>query len=216
KRFLEGCARRLPTKILPDHLTWFGFVGSLMAGSAYVLTNWSKAYLWIASLGFVVNWLGDSLDGTLARVRKIQRPSYGFFMDHNMDALTALVIGVGAGMSPFVSFSVALLLLTGYFLLCIFTYINTYLKEVFKISYGGFGPTELRLALILLNTVFYFGNMEKSPVKLLGISLSCFDLLALGIVLVLFGLYFYFFLSARKEYEKVDPLHKTRSNTVWS
>jgi len=205
RRVLEQIARSLPRWILPDHLTCFGFMGAVIAGGAYILTNQAKGYLWLSSFGFIVNWLGDSLDGTLARIREIERPRYGFFIDHNMDALTALVIAIGAGLSPFVSFAVALLVLIGYYLLCIFTYINTYLKEVFKISYGGFGPTELRLSLILLNGLFFFLDTENPPIQVLGIGLKFFDLFALVVALFLFILYFYFLFSARREYERTEP-----------
>lgn len=205
RKVLEWMAARLPRWVVPDHLTWFGFFGALVAGAGYVFTNWGKGFLWVSSLGFVINWFGDSLDGTLARVRKIQRPTYGFFIDHNVDALTALVIGIGAGISPFVSLSVVLLILIGYYLLSIFTYINTYLREVFKISYGGFGPTELRLGIIVLNGLFYFIPTDNPSVRILGVTMKYFDLFALVVALVLFFLYFFFFLTARREYEKIDP-----------
>ncbi|AEJ60344.1 hypothetical protein Spith_0057 [Spirochaeta thermophila DSM 6578] len=205
RKVLEWIAARLPRWVVPDHLTWFGFFGALVAGAGYVFTNWGKGFLWVSSLGFVINWFGDSLDGTLARVRKIQRPTYGFFIDHNVDAFTALVIGIGAGISPFVSLSVVLLILIGYYLLSIFTYINTYLREVFKISYGGFGPTELRLVIILLNGLFYFIPTDNPSVRILGVTMKYFDLFALVVALVLFFLYFFFFLTARREYEKIDP-----------
>lgn len=204
RRLLEQIARSLPRWILPDHLTCFGFMGAVIAGIGYILTNQAKGFLWLSSFGFIVNWLGDSLDGTLARVRGIERPRYGFFIDHNMDALTALVIAIGAGCSPFVSFSVALIVLIAYYLLSIFTYINTYLKEVFKISYGGFGPTELRLSIILLNNLFFFIDMKNPSIQVLGIQLKFFDFFALAIALFLFILYFYFLLSARREYERIE------------
>jgi phosphatidylglycerophosphate synthase len=207
RKILERIARVLPSWVTPDLLTLVGFLGAVFAGIGYILTNWGKGFLWIASLGFVVNWFGDSLDGTLARVRQIQRPTYGFFIDHNVDALTALVIGLGAGISPFVSLSVVLLILIGYYLLSIFTYINTCLRDIFKISYGGFGPTELRLGLIVLNALFFFLKTENPPVKILGITLRYFDLFALVVALFLFYLYFYFFLTAHREYKKIDPPH---------
>ena len=208
RKVLERIARTLPSWVTPDLLTGFGFFGAVLSSTGYILTNWGKGFLWIASLGFVINWFGDSLDGTLARVRQIQRPTYGFFIDHNVDALTALVIVLGAGISPFVSLSVVLLILIGYYMLSIFTYINTCLRDTFKISYGGFGPTELRLGIIVLNTLFFFLNTDNPPIKILGISLKYFDLFALVVALILFYLYFYFFLTAHREYKKIDPPHR--------
>ena len=205
KRLLEWIATRLPRWMKPDHLTGIGLIGAFLAGAGYILSNWGKDFLWLSSFGFIVNWFGDSLDGTLARVRKIQRPTYGFYLDHNVDAITALVIALGAGISPFISFSVAMLVLVGYFLLCIFTYISTYLNKTFKISYSGLGPTELRLGIIIINSLFLFLPSENPNVVILGITLKFFDLFALGVAFVLIVLYLYYFFAEKKEYEKADP-----------
>lgn len=206
KKALVWMASRLPHWMNPDHLTIIGFAGALLSGLGYVLTNWNEAFLWLSSLGFVINWYGDSLDGTLARVRQIQRPKYGFFIDHNVDAITALVISVGAGISPYFSFSAVLLVLIGYLILCIFTYINTYLRGVLKISYSGFGPTELRLAIILLNTIVYFVPMEQNSIlEIKGVKLRFFDLAAVGVAIVLMVLYFYYFFQEKRKFELEDP-----------
>jgi hypothetical protein len=122
-----------------------------------------------------------------------------------MDAITAIIICLGAGMSPFVSFSVVMLILAAYFLLSIFTYINTYLHDTFRISYGGLGPTELRLGIIIINAFFFFMSPDHPDVVLLGIRLKFFDLFALSVALVLVVLYLYFFLMGRSEYKKADP-----------
>lgn len=205
KRVLVWMASRLPHWMNPDIMTSIGLAGSLLAGLGYVLSNWGKGFLWLSSFGFIVNWFGDSLDGTLARVRKIERPTYGFYIDHNVDAITALIIVIGAGISPFVTFSVVMLILAGYFMLCIFTYINTYLEGIFKISYSGFGPTELRLGVIIINVFFYFLPLENSQIFILGIKLKFFDLFALGIAFALMALYLIYFFIEKKKYERIDP-----------
>lgn len=204
KKVLVWMANRLSKWIKPDHLTGIGLIGAFLAGGGYVLSNFGKGFLWLSSFGFIINWFGDSLDGTLARVRKIQRPTYGFYLDHNVDAITALVIAIGAGISPFVSFSVVMLILVGYFLLCIFTYINTCLKGTFKISYSGLGPTELRLVIIFINSLFFFLPAKNPNIVFLGITLKFFDFFAIGIAVVLMVLYFYYFFAEKKEYEKAD------------
>ncbi len=209
KKVLLWLASRLPRWLNPDHLTTIGFIGSLMAGTGYFLTNWGKGFLWLASLGFIINWFGDSLDGTVARVRKSERPLYGFYIDHNIDALTALIICIGAGLSPYVSFSAVMLILAGYYLLSIFTYINVYLNEAFVISYYGFGPTELRLSIILINTLFFFLPLKNHPVTLLGITMKFFDIFVVGVALVLLILFLYAFFAGRKVYEKADEKTKT-------
>ena len=205
KKVLEWLSIRMPKWVTPDFLTGIGLAGALIASAGYALSNWGKGFLWLSSFGFVVNWFGDSLDGTLARFRKIERPKYGFYVDHNVDAITALIICIGAGLSPFVSFSVVMLLLAGYFMLCIFTYINTYLNEIFRISYSGFGPTELRLGVIIINTFFFFLPSNHPDVVLLGIKLKYYDLFALFVALVLMFLYLYSFLKGWREYKKADP-----------
>lgn len=205
KKVLMQMAGRLPSWVTPDHLTALGFFGSILSGAGYFLSNWGKGFLWLSSLGFVVNWFGDSLDGTLARVRNIQRPKYGFYIDHNTDAVTALIIVLGAGLSPFLTFSVVMLVLTGYLMLCIFTYINTYLNGVLKISYSGMGPTELRLGIIIMNTIFFFLPMENTIFEFEGLTLKFFDLFALAVSLILMILYFYNFFAEKKKYEKIDP-----------
>jgi len=205
KKALIWIAEHLPRWINPDSLTTIGFLGSVLAGAGYFLTNYGRGFLWLSSLGFVINWFGDSLDGTLARVRKIERPIYGFYIDHNMDAITALVICIGAGLSPYVSFSAVMLILAGYYLLSIFTYINVYLNEKFVISYYGFGPTELRLVIIILNSIFFFlpGEINRS-ITLLGIKMKYFDIFVAGVFLILLALYLYSFLMEKKNYEKLD------------
>jgi phosphatidylglycerophosphate synthase len=205
KTLLIWLANRLPLWVTPDMLTAIGFFGSIMSGAGYFFSNWGKGFLWLSSLGFIVNWFGDSLDGTVARVRKIERPTYGFYIDHNVDAMTAVIIVIGAGTSPFLTLSVVILVLIGYLLLSIFTYINTYLVGVLKISYSGLGPTELRLVIIIINTIFYFLPMENTILVFNGFKLKFFDLFALFVAFVLLTLYFYYFFAEKKKYEKVDP-----------
>lgn len=207
KRVLVWMANRLPQWINSDHLTWIGLFGAVISFVGYFLSNWGAEFLWISSLGFLVNWFGDSLDGTLARVRNAQRPIYGFYLDHNIDGLTVLLFCMGAGSSPYISFSVAMLVLAAYYLLSIFTYINTYLKGEFKIAYSSLGPTEFRLIVILINTLFIYLPTENPPVILLGIQMKLFDLFAIVIALVLFILYLWNFFTEKKKYEKADPHH---------
>lgn len=205
KKILIKLANIIPDKINPDHLTIIGFIGSIITGLSYYLTTFDRNFFWLASIGLVINWFGDSLDGTVARVRNIQRPLYGFFIDHNTDALTALVITLGAGLSPYFSLSLMLVLLIGYYLLSILTYINSILLKYFKISYGIFGPTELRLFIIFVNTILFF-TVENMPVlKFLGFKILLTDFFALIVCAALYILYFYYFLLVKKEYVALDP-----------
>lgn len=158
---LQWLAAHMPAWINPDILTGIGILGAVMIFFGYWLSNQMPTFLWLASLGFVINWFGDSLDGNLARYRQIERPKYGFFVDHTVDSFNEVLIVIGLGLSPYVTFSIACLGLIGYLLMSILVYIRTYVNGVFQLSYGKFGPTEVRVILILLNaTMFFWGIPE--------------------------------------------------------
>jgi phosphatidylglycerophosphate synthase len=183
---LQWLVARQPAWMNPDILTVIGASGALITFFGYWLTNYNPSFLWLASLGFFINWYGDSLDGTLARYRKIQRPRYGYFIDHTVDALTQVTIFLGLGLSPYLRFDVACLTLIGYLLLSIMVYVRTAVAGVFRISYARIGPTEMRMIAVLTNTfVFFFGN---PLVRLPFGELSVYDLvgasLAIGLLLV--------------------------------
>jgi archaetidylinositol phosphate synthase len=166
-RVLEWIARRLPAALKPDHLTALGVLAAIGIAAAYVLSNGDKAWLWAASALLVVHWLGDSLDGTLARVRKAERPRYGYYLDHLVDAFATAAIGIGLGLSPYMLLAVGLAIVVAYLILSINTYLETHAFGVFTLGYGRLGPTEARLALIALNTSIALGV----GVEILGVSL---------------------------------------------
>src|SRR5260370_6411919 len=162
--FLRALAPRVPRSIRANHLTAWGLIGAAGAGAAYALTTYNPAWLWVASAMLVVNWLGDSLDGTLARVRGTQRPKYGYYLDHVVDAFSTAMIGLGIGLSPYVDLGLALGLVVVYLALSINVYLESTVFGVFKISYGRIGPTEVRLLLIALNTLVVFWPSPTSLV----------------------------------------------------
>ena len=173
-RILRALAARMPRSIRSNHLTAIGTIGAAAAGIAYALTTYHPAWLWVASAMLVVNWLGDSLDGTLARVRGTQRPKYGYYLDHVVDAFSTAVIGLGIGLSPYVDLGLALGMVIVYLALSINVYLESSVFGVFKISYGRIGPTEVRLLLIALNTLVVFWPSPTSLVAnwTLGIILA--------------------------------------------
>ena len=173
----------MPHWVTPDHLTILGFGASILTGVSYALTDIDKNYLWLANLGFILNWVGDSLDGNLARYRKIERPKYGFFIDHTIDAASEVIIFIGIGLSPYVDLTLALLALVGYLCMANLVYITTSVEGVFKISYGRLGPTEIRALAILANiTVYFIGNPQ---ISLPWINLSLYNLIVSVIVALL-------------------------------
>lgn len=156
KRLLIWMAWRTPRAIGPDHLTVLGFVSQLLAGAAYAAASRNAHALWLVNLFLALNWLGDSLDGTLARVRDEQRPRYGFYVDHMVDTFGALALMGGLACSGYLHPWIAAGMLAGYYVLSIESYLATYTIGRFHLSHGLFGPTEIRLLLILGNTVLIF------------------------------------------------------------
>ena len=137
----------MPARVNSDHLTVLGFLGMIMAGVCYYLARWNSLFLIGAILCLAINWFGDSLDGTLARVRNKQRPRYGFYVDHIVDSFGALFLLGGLGLSGYMTGSIAMSLIIAYFLLAIEIYLATYTIGVFRLSFGVWGPTELRILL---------------------------------------------------------------------
>jgi len=148
RRLLNWLCARMPMWVTPDFLTSFGVVGAFAIFAGYALSLFGVAWLWLAIVGYVMQWFGDSMDGSLARFRKIERPRFGFFIDHSCDGLTLLLILAGIGLSPYVTLSIALVTLAGYLLLSIHAYLATHVLGEMRLSYLSLGPTELRFALI--------------------------------------------------------------------
>jgi archaetidylinositol phosphate synthase len=178
-RVLDWIARRLPAWVKPDHLTALGVVAALAIGAAYVLSNGDSAWLWAASGLLVLHWLGDSLDGTLARVRRSERPRYGYYLDHLVDAFATAAIGIGLGLSPHMLLAVGLAIVIAYLILSINTYLETHAFGVFTLGYGRFGPTEARLALIAVNALLALGIVSGGLLNVLGIGLAAAMMVAL-------------------------------------
>lgn len=168
---LEWLAAHMPAWVTPDACTVTGVFGALAVAVGYGLSNVQPGFLWLASLGFLINWFGDSLDGTLARYRRIERPLYGYFVDHTTDIVCQAMVFLGMGLSPYVSFNIACLSLVAYLLLSAMVFLRTYVAGEFKISYGGLGPTESRAVAVLLNTVMYFFGVQHIQIAQLTISI---------------------------------------------
>ncbi len=187
RRTLKWLAERTPQRVTPDTLTIIGIAGSFVIFAGYVLTNVSPAFLWLASIGFIINWYGDSLDGTLARFRKIERPKFGFYIDHIVDAFSQVVVFTGLGLSAYVRLDIACLALSGYLLLSVLAYVYAFVTGVFRISYAKIGPTEVRVIAIVANImVFFFGNPAY---ELFGAEISAFDSLVVVIAALLTTLF---------------------------
>jgi phosphatidylglycerophosphate synthase len=150
---LAWLARKVPTWITPDHLTAIGFGGAVIAAAAYAASGSHPNLLWLASLGLVINWFGDSLDGTVARVRRIERPRYGYYLDNAVDCIAQLLLAVGIGLSGYVRFDLCLLSLVAYLMVSTLSFIRANVSNVFQLAYAAVGPTEVRFGFLVLNAL---------------------------------------------------------------
>lgn len=164
KRCLVWMAARMPARVTPDHLTAIGLASMAAAGVCYAAASRWPAAILLVNLCLALNWFGDSLDGTLARVRNRQRPRYGFYVDHMVDAFSALFLLGGLGVSGYMTNKLSLALVIVYFLLSINVYLATYTIGTFQLSFWKFSPTELRILLAIGNAVAY----ARPEVKFLG------------------------------------------------
>lgn len=182
RRLLNWLCAQMPRWVTPDMLTFIGMTGAFMVFAGYIASNLSDTYLWLALGGYVVQWFGDSTDGSLARFRKIERPRYGYFLDHSCDGLATTLVVVGIGLSPFVTLEVALVALAGYLLMSIHAFLSVRVLGELRLSYANMGPTELRFVLIGLT--FAMMTLGREP-GLFG-RLNGFDLFvgAVGVALI--------------------------------
>jgi len=171
KKALLWLAHRIPGCVSSDHMTALGFVSLLAVGLSYRYSRYSRIGLLLVAVFLVLNWFGDSLDGTLARVRNRQRPRYGFYVDHILDACGSVSVFVGLALSGYMSERIAVGLLIAYFLLSIEVYLAMYTVGKFHLSFGAFSPTELRVLLIIGNIAL----LSKPLVTLAGRPYLLFD-----------------------------------------
>ena len=171
RKALAWLALRLPAWVNSDHLTLLGFVAMLLAGASYALARNHRSGLLLATFFLALNWFGDSLDGTLARLRNRQRPRYGFYVDHMVDTFGGFFLIGGLALSGFIAWRIAAGMFVAFLMLSIEVYLATYTVGTFRLSFAKFGPTEIRILLAL-------GNVElwlHPGARILGSSYRLFD-----------------------------------------
>ena len=199
---LRFAAQRLPAVVTPDVLTLLGVVGAILTFGAYAATNFDARFLWVANLGLVLHWFGDSMDGTLARYRRHERPRYGFFLDQTVDVLTDVLIAAGIGVTPFVSFGVAMLALAGYHALSLHALIVAVVTGRFKIASMKIGATEMRLAIVCLNfAILLFGADVHVA---LGVHYTWCDVAVLAVAMALFASFLVGLIKGRAVFAKAE------------
>jgi archaetidylinositol phosphate synthase len=172
KRALQWMAERAPTWLTSDQLTILGLSAQVGAGLCYALSRYDRRALLLVIVCVALNWLGDSMDGTLARVRRQQRPRYGFYVDHMVDIFGSVALMCGLGCSGLLHWQTAMAMLVAFLLLSGESYLATYALGRFELSQGIFGPTEIRILLIIGNLA-----LLRSPyATLLGHKVLLFDL----------------------------------------
>jgi phosphatidylglycerophosphate synthase len=213
KKVLVYLAERQPKWMTSDILTYIGTFGAMVIAAGYILSSWNINFLWLSSLGFIINWYGDSLDGTLARVRKMQRPIYGYYIDHTIDAMNEVMIFVGVGLSGLMHLEIALLALVMYFLMTINVSINAHLKKEFKLTYASMGPTEFRIIMIIINTIFALIRPLRDfshSFALCGhtFTFRALDYIGILIIIILALMHLTTVRKDIKDYAKIDPMPK--------
>jgi phosphatidylglycerophosphate synthase len=163
-------AARMPSWITPDRLTGIGFLGAIIVFIGYSFSGTYPALLWLASFGLIVNWFGDSLDGSLARHRQITRPRYGFYLDNTVDIFEQLLVVVGLALYGIVRAELALLGLAVFYAMSILTLIRAHVFGEFTMDYGGLGVTELRVVFIILNIFVLL--VPPQPFDVLGMAMT--------------------------------------------
>lgn len=213
KKVLVWLAERQPKWVVSDLLTIVGIIGSVMIAAGFVLCGNNIHWLWLSIAGFFVNWYGDSLDGTIARVRNTQRPIYGYYLDHTVDVINEAFMFLGVGLSSLMRLDIALLIFIAYLCLTLNVSINAHLKSEFKLTYGKLGPTEFRvIACILIMLIISLPGLRefRTTVRLFGhdLAMGPLDIPGLVIFLVLMFIYIWTVISDAKGYAKIDPLPK--------
>ncbi|WP_407699267.1 CDP-alcohol phosphatidyltransferase family protein [Sphingopyxis yananensis] len=194
RQLLNYLCAHMPAWVTPDKLTSLGFVGAAMVAAGYILSWQTPHWLTLSVLGYFVNWFGDSLDGSLARWRRIERPAYGYFLDHSVDGLAIFLMVGGLGLTPYMRFDVALICVICYLLLAIHTFLAAKVLGEFRLSYMAGGPTELRIMLIVMTMLMpLVGGRDIGSSNMSG-----FDIFALGVAAILLTLFlFQSFATAR-------------------
>ena len=216
KKALVWLAKKQSKWVTSNLLTFIGTLGAVLCALGFALANYNLNWMWLSVFGLFVNWYGDSLDGSMARVRHTQRPVYGFFIDHNVDIFTITIMCIGAGASPICRMDIALLVLVAYLAISVHTYIGAILKNEFKLTYGKLGPTEFRvIAAAFTIFLIYFPWQDSrflTQVECFGGGLeslngiyTIFDWIALGLACIIFMLLIVSQIKEEKVLSEIDP-----------
>lgn len=201
RRLLDWLCARMPSWVKPDLLTAIGMVGAVLIFAGYATSLLDEDWLWLCMPGYLLHWFGDSMDGSLARFRHIERPRYGYFLDHSCDGLATFLILLGIGVSPYVRLEVSLIALVGYLLLCIHAFLAVRVLGEMRLSYLSAGPTELRLILISLTfAMLIFGDKQRDMDAMTG-----FDWFVGGVGVILITIFVVQTIKSARKLARIEP-----------
>lgn len=187
RRLLNWLCANMPAWVTSNALSAVGVAGAVLVLVGYIASRSATGFLWLASFGLLLHWFGDSMDGSLARWRKTERPVFGHFLDHSIDALGNAIIMFGLGTSLFVRMDVAMAALAGYLLMTIHVFLKQHAQGVFQLSFLAFGPTELRMIIVAMNISMWLWG--TSAIMIAGYGFTPYDLLV-TFAAIMFGLLF--------------------------
>lgn len=210
RRALVWMAGRMPRWVSSDMMSALGIVASVVIAAGYILSDTDIRWLWLSSAGLVLHWFGDSMDGTLARVRDCQRPVYGFYLDHTLDVVTEMIMFVGIGLSSLVRLDLSLAFFVLYLAMTLNVTLNSYLKSEFRLTYFRLGPTEFRLIIIVVNTLLIYCRPLRefrAAATFLGSDylLTGLDVIACVLIVLLLFIYIYNVVRDARGYARIDP-----------
>jgi archaetidylinositol phosphate synthase len=203
RRAIAWLAPRMPGWLSPDRLTALGFAGVVVAFGGYALTPGHPAWLWLVNAGLVINWFGDSLDGAVARLRGIERPRYGFFLDQSTDVAGQFLFAMGLGISGYMPLEIAATGLAVYLMMSVQGLLRAEVSRVFHLATGGIGLTEVRCQFFALNAMFYF--LPPSPFQLAGTSTTYAELLGLAWIVATLSLYLTTMIAESRRLAREEP-----------
>jgi archaetidylinositol phosphate synthase len=203
---LAWLAAGMPRWVTPDRLTAIGFAGAVVAFAGYALSGSRPALVWLATAGLAINWFGDSLDGTLARLRRIERPRYGYYLDNALDCVAALLLAGGVALSGYVRVELCFLALAAYLMLSALSFLRTSVSGVFQISYGAIGPTETRVGFAVLNVLLVV--YPPAPFKLFGMTFKYPDLLSLAWTLLMIATFLVCMIKEVRRLAAEEPVRR--------
>ena len=202
-RAISWLAPRLPRWLTPDRLTGLGLAASIAAFAGYALAPGQSTWLWLVNAALIVNWFGDSLDGAVARLRGIERPRYGFFLDQSIDVLAQFLFAMGLGISGYMPMGIAATGLAIYLMMSVQSLLRAEVTRTFHLAAGGMGLTELRCLFFALNTLLYF--LPPRPFEVGGLSTTYAEVLGVAWIAGTLGLYVLTMITEAKRLAQEEP-----------